>query len=221
MVCQLGEARKLREPCSVVIFGASGDLTARKLVPALYHLFKEGQMPPAFRIIGFARREKTEAGWRQELRADLNRFSRTQPIDERAWTDFSANVHYLQGDLNDPAAYKRLEQQLGGFGDPQLRQNLLYYLATQPSQFGLTIEHLHRAGLVGKANGTAATGWQRIVIEKPFGHDLASAHNLNTELTRYVSEHQILRIDHYLGKETVQNILMFQIGRASCRERVL
>jgi glucose-6-phosphate 1-dehydrogenase len=211
-VCNLGETRKPVEPCTIVIFGASGDLAARKLIPALYHLAKDKQMPPAFRIIGFARREKTDESWRQELRAALDQFSRTKPVDEQVWKDFSAKVFYCTGDLTDAAAYARLEQKLASFGSAPLRKNLLFYLATQPSQFGAVVQQLHDAKLLHRENGEH--GWQRIVVEKPFGHDLASAHALNAELTRFAHESQVCRIDHYLGKETVQNILMFRFSNS-------
>jgi len=211
MVCRLDTTRKVVQPCSLVIFGASGDLTARKLIPALYHLFKERQLPPVFRIMGFARREKTDAAWRAELRDALGQFSRTQPVDNAVWEQFAANITYTQGDLNDPAAYARLRQKLEAFGQPELRRNLLFYLAISPSQFGPAVEQLHHAGLMDR---DAAPGWQRVVMEKPFGHDLASAQALNAELTRFAHEQQIYRIDHYLGKETVQNILMFRFSNA-------
>ena len=211
-VCNLSETRKPVEPCTIVIFGASGDLTARKLIPALYHLAQDKQMPPTFRIIGFARREKTDESWRQELRAALAQFSRTQPVDESVWKSFSGNVFYCVGDLTDAAAYARLDQKLTAFGSAPLRKNLLFYLATQPSQFGAVVQQLHDAKLLHRENGER--GWQRLVVEKPFGHDLASAHALNGELTRFAHESQVCRIDHYLGKETVQNILMFRFSNS-------
>ena len=211
-ICNIGVERKLNEPCSIVIFGASGDLTARKLIPALYHLCKDKLMPPAYRVIGFARREKTDDQWRQELRTALNQFSRTKPVDDKVWNDFAANIFYCVGDVTDAAAYTKLEEKLTSFKSPQLRHNLLFYLATQPSQFGLIIEHLHNAKLLHKENG--GKGWQRLVIEKPFGHDLATAMALNTELTHFAHERQVYRIDHYLGKETVQNILMFRFSNS-------
>ena len=213
-ICRLGEARKTLEPCTVVIFGASGDLTARKLIPALYHLFKENQMPPDFRIVGFARREKTDESWRQELRQALDQFSRTKPVEEQVWQQFSQHISYCRGDLTETPAYHELEKRLSSFGNAALRQNLLLYLATLPSQFGEVIEQLHEGGLLHKVNGTSDQGWQRIVVEKPFGHDLESARQLNRELTRYAGEQQVFRIDHYLGKETVQNILMFRFSNA-------
>jgi glucose-6-phosphate 1-dehydrogenase len=208
---RLTESRKPAEPCSIVIFGASGDLTARKLIPALYHLFKDKQMPPAFRVVGFARRDKTDDSWRQELRAALDQFSRTKPVDDAVWNEFAKNIFYCIGDLTDAAAYKKLEELLGSFKSPPLRKNLLFYLATSPSQFGQVVEQLHDAGLLHRNGGA---GWQRIVVEKPFGHDLASAQQLNAELTKFAHEQQVFRIDHYLGKETVQNILMFRFSNS-------
>ena len=211
LTCRLDSRRKAAEPCSIVIFGASGDLTSRKLIPALYHLFIEKQLPTPVRIIGFARREKTNEAWREELKTALKQFSRTKPIDEAKWTAFSANVEYCQGEFSDPVAYKKLETQLVGYGNPQLRNNLLFYLSTSPSQFAEVVEHIHNAGLLKKQGEEF---WQRIVVEKPFGTDLKSALKLNTELTRFAYEKQIYRIDHYLGKETVQNILMFRFSNA-------
>ncbi len=212
--CRLGEPHKFLEPCSIVIFGASGDLTSRKLIPALYHLCKEKQMPPDFRIVGVARREKTDASWRDELRQDLDQFSRTKPVDDGVWKEFSNHIVYSRGDLTEPGAYDSLEKLLTSFGSEPLRRNLLFYLATMPSQFGVVVEQLHDKGLLLKQNGVNGAGWQRIVVEKPFGHDLDSAHQLNRELTRHATEQQVFRIDHYLGKETVQNILMFRFSNA-------
>jgi glucose-6-phosphate 1-dehydrogenase len=209
--CRLDTGRKAVEPCSIVIFGASGDLTSRKLIPALYHLYKEKQMPASFRVLGVARRAKTDAAWREELREALGRFSRTQPVDDAVWREFAARLSYCQGDLTDPEAYVRLKAQLESADEPALRHNLLFYLATLPSQFAEVVRQLHRAGLLQRDEGE---GWQRIVVEKPFGHDLASAHALNQELARYAHEQQVFRIDHYLGKETVQNILMFRFSNS-------
>ena len=211
MVCRLAESRKAVEPCSIVIFGASGDLTARKLIPALYHLHKDKQMPSDFRVIGFARREKSDDSFRTELRAALDQFSRTKPVDDRVWQDFASKLFYCMGEFSDAAAYTKLEKQLSSFGNPHLRHNLLFYLATSPSQFGEVAEKLNAAGVLHKGN---SKGWQRIVVEKPFGHDLGSAQQLNSELTRFAHEQQVFRIDHYLGKETVQNILMFRFSNS-------
>ena len=212
LTCRLEFGRKTVEPCTIVIFGASGDLTARKLIPAFYHLCREKQLPRPFRIIGFARREKTDAAWWKELRAALEQFSRTKPIDDALWAEFATNVSYCQGDISDPAAYKKLADRLASFNDDKLRRNLLFYLAISPSQFGEVVEHLHQTGLLRKEEGAEPA--QRVVVEKPFGHDLATAHRLNAELTRFAHEKQIFRIDHYLGKETVQNILMFRFSNS-------
>jgi glucose-6-phosphate 1-dehydrogenase len=212
MVCRLEPRRKLVEPCSIVIFGASGDLTARKLVPALYQLFLENRLPKPCRIIGFARRDKSDVTWRDEMQAAVQTYGRTKPVDACRWAEFAANLFYCRGDLTDPSAYKQLAALLSKAPDDRLRHNLLFYLATPPSQFAEVTTQLHDAGLLDKE--ATGPGWQRLVIEKPFGHDLASAQTLNAALTRVAHEHQLFRIDHYLGKETVQNILLFRFSNA-------
>ena len=210
LASRAAETRRTIEPCTVVIFGASGDLTSRKLIPALYHLALEGALPVPYRIIGFARREKTDDLWRTELRTALDQFSRTKPLNEEVWKTFSANLHYCQADISDAAGYEKLKAIIGAFDDERLRKNLLFYLATNPSQFGEIAEHLNQTGLLHKEEGGITT--ERLVVEKPFGHDLASAKALNAELVRFAHERQIFRIDHYLGKETVQNILTFRFS---------
>jgi glucose-6-phosphate 1-dehydrogenase len=215
MECRIDQGRKTVEPCSIVIFGASGDLTARKLIPALYHLFLGTLLPDPFRVIGFARREKTNDQWRSELRTALDQFSRTKPIDEEVWKKFSEHLFYCIGDFSDKTGYDRLKTQLTSFENPQLTNNLLFYLATPPSQFAEVVENLHNAGLLRREGDGF---WQRLVVEKPFGQDFASAVKLNEELTRYAHEKQVFRIDHYLGKETVQNILMFRFSNAVFEE---
>jgi glucose-6-phosphate 1-dehydrogenase len=212
LVCRLDLGRKTVAPCSLIIFGASGDLTARKLIPALYQLHKEKRLPTPYRILGFARREKADDAWRAELRAALDQFARNRPVDEAIWTEFAANIGYCAGDVEDPAAYARLKDRLAASTHPSLRQNLLFYLAVSPSRFASTVERLEAVGLLRR--GDADGGWQRVVVEKPFGHDLASARGLNADLMRHAQERQIFRIDHYLGKETVQNILLFRFSNA-------
>jgi glucose-6-phosphate 1-dehydrogenase len=212
LVCRLDPGRKAVQPCSVVIFGASGDLTARKLIPALYHLFCGKQLPQPFRIIGVARREKTDDAWRDELKVALEKFSRTKKIDPEEWAAFAANVFYCQGDFDQPDVYRKLGEQLNSANHEGLRRNVLFYLSTLPSQFAEITEHLNACGLLRK--GEHDGFWQRVVVEKPFGHDLATARQLNTDLTRFLHEKQIYRIDHYLGKETVQNILMFRFSNS-------
>ena len=213
--CRLDFRRRSVEPCSIIIFGATGDLTARKLIPALFHLYRDKQLPTPFRIIGFARRDKTAEAFRAELFEGLKKFSRTKPVNEDEWRAFAENLHYCQGDISDAAGYQKLEKLLSSFNNESLRHNLLFYLATLPSQFAEAVEHLYKSGLLRKEQKGF---WQRIVVEKPFGHDLASAQNLNAELTRYAHESQIYRIDHYLGKETVQNILMFRFSNSIFEE---
>jgi glucose-6-phosphate 1-dehydrogenase len=209
LICRLDTRRKSLEPCSLVIFGASGDLTARKLIPALYQLFLEKQLPDPFRIIGFARSPKTDDLWRQEMKQALEKFSRTKPIQAEDWQRFATLLVYSQGDYADAKGYKHLAERLAEPGDERLRRNVLFYLATPPSVFGTVVERLHAIALLGKEESR-----QRVVVEKPFGHDLVSARELNEELTRFVHEKQIYRIDHYLGKETVQNILVFRFSNA-------
>lgn len=196
----------------MVIFGASGDLTSRKLIPALYHLALEKLLPQPYKIVGFARREKTDETWRAELREALGKFSRTQPVDEAVWAAFAANIHYCLGDMSDSKAYEKLASMVAGFPDEKLRRNRLFYLATNPSQFAEVTSHLNAVGLLTRSE--AGMTPERVVVEKPFGHDLASAQELNAELTRFAHEKQIFRIDHYLGKETVQNILTFRFSNA-------
>lgn len=205
-------SRRSVEPCTVVIFGASGDLTSRKLIPALYHLSLENLLPQPIRIIGFARRDKNDETFRNELLEALEKYSRTQPVKRDLWQAFASNIHYCQADINETAGYEKLRDLIQSAPDEKLKKNLLFYLATNPSQFGLVTSHLAGVGLLQKAE-TGLTP-ERVVIEKPFGHDLASAHDLNAELTRYAHEKQIFRIDHYLGKETVQNILTFRFSNS-------
>ncbi len=212
LTCRLDFGNKTVEPCTIVIFGASGDLTSRKLIPALYHLFAEKQLPNPVRIIGFARREKSHEAWREELKVALAQFSRTKRVDQAVWDAFAVNLYYCQGEFSEASAYQKLGDMLAGFGNDQLKNNLVFYLSTSPSQFAEIVEHLSKAKLLRRDEPTG--GWQRVVVEKPFGHDLASAQKLNSELTRFAHEKQIYRIDHYLGKETVQNILMFRFSNA-------
>lgn len=212
LTCRLNFKRKQVEPCSIVIFGASGDLTARKLIPALYHLFAEKQLPNPTRIIGFARREKSHEAWRAELKTGVESFSRSKRVEAAVWDAFAANLYYCQGEFSDAKAYEKLGEQLAGFGNEALKNNLVFYLSTSPSQFAEVAEHLSKARLLRRDE--RGPGWQRVVVEKPFGHDLASAQQLNADLTRFAHEKQIYRIDHYLGKETVQNILMFRFSNA-------
>ncbi len=210
--CRLDTGKRAVKPCTIVIFGASGDLTYRKLIPALYHLFIEGQLPVPFRIIGYARREKTDASWREELHVALGKFSRTQPIDEVKWTEFAANIDYCVGDLTESTDFEKLKTMIEAGKSDGLRSNLLFYLSIGPTLFGKVVENLHTCGLLQRLEQGGES--HRVVVEKPFGQDLQSAKALNAELIKFCHEAQIFRIDHYLGKETVQNILTFRFSNS-------
>jgi glucose-6-phosphate 1-dehydrogenase len=209
-----GVSNRFIDPCVVVIFGATGDLTARKLFPALYNLIREGELSPQFACVGFARRQKTHEEFRGEMKQAVSEFSRVKPLDESVWKNFQEQIFYHVSEFHDDEGYKRLKQFLSEldtrFGT---KGNRVFYLSTQPSFFTLICEKLHQFGLIYDAN-QVTDKWSRIIIEKPFGHDLNSAVVLQNELTRFLQEKQIFRIDHYLGKETVQNILVFRFANS-------
>ena len=200
------------EPCALVIFGASGDLTRRKLIPALYQLAVDDQLPPCFRVIAFARTDKDHDAFRKELRDGLAEFARTKPVDDAAWGKLASAIEYRQGGYDDLASFRALHERLRqmnetcGTGD-----NRLFYLATPPNLATTIVAHLREAGLIHEPGGQA---WSRVIIEKPFGRDLVSARALNAFLAETLDETQTYRIDHYLGKETVQNILVFRFANA-------
>lgn len=194
------------EPAIIVIFGASGDLAARKVIPALYNLFIDNYLPNQYTIIGAARSAFSDMDFHRHLYDSISKFSRRGVPTTEQWQDFTANVRYMQADYDDPALYQALLTST----DQAWEQapNFIFYLATPPSLFTPIIRRL------GQLDGLHGDSRYRIVVEKPFGHDLASARQLNRELTEVFAERQIYRIDHYLGKETVQNILAFRFGNA-------
>ena len=197
------------EPCTVVIFGASGDLTKRKLLPALYNLELERLLPHAFAVVGFARRPITDADFRAQMLDGINQFSRNRPADPAVWDSFSQGIFYSPGNFDEPEAYQRLGQLLDKIDKERgAAGNRLFYLATAPEYFPVIVKHLGEANLAASPRG----GWVRLIIEKPFGRDLASAIELNRIVHTAFREEQIYRIDHYLGKETVQNILVFRFA---------
>ncbi|MGC8829947.1 MAG: glucose-6-phosphate dehydrogenase [Verrucomicrobiia bacterium] len=212
LVCRLDTREKKPRPCSLVIFGASGDLTSRKLIPALYHLYVEKLLPEPFLLVGVARREKNSESWRNELKEAVAKFSRSGAPNEEQWNRFASKILYCRGDLGEYSTYFELKQLLEAQPEPQLVENTLFYLATAPGQFAEIVENLSRCGLVKKENQDSV--WQRVIVEKPFGYSLESARALNRELFKYLHENQLYRIDHYLGKETVQNILMFRFANS-------
>ena len=193
-------------PCVMVIFGATGDLTKRKLIPALLNLAQEEVLPKQFAIIGFAGNELTTEVFRKNLGAELPQFAH-DPIDLKMWDWLSQRIYFVKGDFQDPEAYKRLQQQISEVEKlHNTGGNKFFYLAVAPRFFTPIVQQLGKAGLVKEENGK----WARIIIEKPFGHDLESARLLNAELKKVLDEKQIYRIDHYLGKETVQNVMVFR-----------
>lgn len=200
------------DPCIVVVFGATGDLTARKILPALYNLTREGQLPPQFACVGFARRPKTHDQFREEMRQGVASFSRVKPIDPSVWSHFSSQLFYHQSEFHEDEGYEKLKTFLAEL-DTKLgtKGNRIFYLSTQPSFFPLICQKLKHAGLLYDHESEK---WSRVIIEKPFGHDLSSAKALQKELLQFLDEKQIFRIDHYLGKETVQNLLVFRFANA-------
>ena len=206
-------AKVMPEPFTLVIFGASGDLARRKLVPAVYGLWQDGLLPPLFALLGFARHPKTDEAFRQELRQAVEKFSHGRTVDGPARDGFARRLHYRVGDYDDPAAYRALGAYLEKQAAEEHRPaNALFYLATPPQTFPLVVRRLGEAGL--SRAGAKSPPWSRIVIEKPFGSDLASARALNEEVLRVFAERQVFRIDHYLGKETVQNILVLRFANS-------
>jgi glucose-6-phosphate 1-dehydrogenase len=198
-------------PVTLAIFGAAGDLTKRLVVPALYNLVKGGKLPEEFTLIGIDRNDESTEAWRQNLTSMIEAFARAGggALDGQAWSWLTQRMHYLRGDFTQAETYGRLEKLLseqsprrGGTA------NVLFYLAVADRFFGPVIEQLGRAGL----NRQSEKAWRRVIIEKPFGHDFASAEALNAQILKVFSEDQIYRIDHFLGKETVQNIMVLRFA---------
>ncbi len=196
----LAEAQPAPE-CALVIFGAQGDLTRRKLMPALCNLADNGLLPESFAVIGVARGELSNEDFRGLMAEDHE----GRPGESKAWGRFVKNLHYSRGDFEDPATYQRVKEKLTQLGAPK---SVVFYLATPPDYFAVIVEQLGAAGLTTQGDGF----FRRVIIEKPFGRDLASAQQLNRRLRAVLHEDQIYRIDHYLGKETVQNLLVFRFA---------
>jgi glucose-6-phosphate 1-dehydrogenase len=196
------------EPVALVIFGASGDLTRRKLMPALWSLYAARTLPEPFAIIATARTAMDQEAFRRLMRGAIGQFARLKPPSEHVWERFAQGLAYVSGDPTDPRLYAHLRQHLGALERARGgRANRLFYCATPPSLYPEIIRHLGASGLARDASG-----FTRIVVEKPFGRDLATARALNRQLAGVFSEEQIYRIDHYLGKETVQNILVLRFA---------
>jgi glucose-6-phosphate 1-dehydrogenase len=195
-------------PCVLMIFGAAGDLTKRKLIPALYNLKKSNLLPDDFAVIGVARAEMNDEEFRKRLGDELHEFA-TDEIEPEHWKWLAERLYYLWGDFNDGQTFVRLKERLNQVDAERNAQgNYFFYLATAPDYFASIVQQLGKVGLTQEEDNH----WRRIVIEKPFGRDLESARKLNQDLRQIVHERQIYRIDHYLGKETVQNILVFRFS---------
>jgi glucose-6-phosphate 1-dehydrogenase len=192
---------------TIVIFGASGDLTKRKLIPALYSLYRKKRLPKPFAIVGYSRSSLSDEEFRARVQPDELRGPECDEADLGNWQEFEKRLHYNSGSFTEAEAFGEFDERLHGLetGKP----NRLYYLATPPQLFSEIIGNLSKTGMV-KQDGS----WRRVVIEKPFGHDLASAREMNRFLHRSLDEGQIYRIDHYLGKETVQNVMVFRFANA-------
>ena len=195
----------------MVIFGASGDLTRRKLIPALYNLSVEQRLPAGFSLLGYGRSEMGDEEFRRKMRDAVKEFSRPGVESEPAWGSFAQGLYYLAGDYEESKGYLRLKEFLAKIDrERSNRGNKIFYLATPPDLYAPVIQQIAAAGLAGK--GARDAGWTRIVIEKPFGSDLESARALSRELHEVFDEEQVYRIDHYLGKETVQNLMIFRFA---------
>ena len=202
--------RAVPQACTVVIFGATGDLTMRKLIPALYNIAADGELPPAVSVIGFARRPKTDDEFRKEQEESTKKFSR-QPVRDEIWGGFAEALFYHQSEFHDAAGYKSLAERLEKIDKERgTGGNRLFYLAVAPDQFEPILKNLKESGLNKPGEG----GWARVIVEKPFGTDLESARELNAVVRMAFAENQTYRIDHFLGKETAQNILVLRFANA-------
>jgi glucose-6-phosphate 1-dehydrogenase len=198
------------EPCSVILFGASGDLAKRKVIPAMYDLAQHDSLGERYAIIGFARTPMTDESFRATIGEAAKTISEVGPIEPAKWDAFSSNLYYSAGEYGDPNSYAQLAKRLAEIdAEKKLGGNRLFYLSTPPEVYKDIVEQLGRAGLAKPSNPNS---WVRIIIEKPFGRDLASARELNKIVLNVFEEKQVYRIDHYLGKDTVQNLLVLRFG---------
>lgn len=206
------EQERVPEPSCLVIFGASGDLTQRKLLPALYSLAHDGLLPSGQTIIGFARAPLSDERFREAMKEACNEHARTRPVDEAVWENFEKGLFYVQGEFGDTAAYDRLKERLAEFDASRgTGGRRIYYLAVPPDFFATIAETLGAKGMVNDPE-VEGKPYTRVIVEKPFGHDLDSARELNRVAVHTFRERQVFRIDHYLGKETVQNLLVLRFA---------
>ena len=201
---------RLPDPCMMVIFGASGDLTRRKLIPALLDIHRQGLLPSTFTVLGVARTSMAHDGFREYLRQAISDAGELGEGEQKLWNDFASGLHYVSLDPSIPSEYDRLREMMSSLRDERhLPENTLFYLATPPNLYAPIVQSL---GRVGMNSNVSSEAWVRIIIEKPFGVDLDSARMLNKTVHDVFNEHQVYRIDHYLGKETVQNLLVFRFA---------
>lgn len=201
---------KSADPCTAVIFGASGDLTSRKLIPSLFRLYQQNLLPRGFVIFGTARTDRSDDEFRSEMRGAVEKYSSSE-ADEKVWEGFARQLHYQTADTGEPEAFRRIEERLDEIEkDRETGGNRLFYLSTPPSIYEGIVKGLQDSGLAAR-NSPA---WRRIIVEKPFGRDLETARSLNEKLRAVFREEDIYRIDHYLGKETVQNIMVLRFANS-------
>jgi glucose-6-phosphate 1-dehydrogenase len=200
-------------PCVVVMFGVTGDLASKKLLPAIYDLANRGLLPPGFSLVGFARRDWVDEDFVQLTHDAVKAHART-PFREEVWRQVSEGVRFVSGEFADDAAFDQLAQTVARLdADRGTGGNYAFYLSIPPNAFSVVVQQLKRSGLAhAEPDGGGRQPWRRVVIEKPFGHDLASAQELNTILANVFPAHSVFRIDHYLGKETVQNLLALRFA---------
>ena len=201
---------KIPDPCIMVIFGASGDLTKRKLIPAIFDLARQGLLPAGFTIVGVARTSMDDEGFRSYLQKAMKEFGQLSDPESALWESFAKGISYISMDPSSSAEYPSLKQRLRSIAEERdSNGNFLFYLSTPPNLYAPIVQHLGACGMGIPSN---ADNWTRIIIEKPFGVDVSSARKLNADVLKVFSEDQVYRIDHYLGKETVQNLLVFRFA---------
>jgi glucose-6-phosphate 1-dehydrogenase len=207
------DGHRTAPPCTVVALGVRGDLSRRKLLPALYHLALDGLLPPSVTIVGLARQELDDAAFRESVRRELADAGGVEPD---SWRRFSERLFYLQGDLQDPASYSRLAARLDALAKdaPAPPEGRLFYFALPPALYETVADHLAQSGAAARVRERPDRPWVRLVIEKPFGRSQATARELSRRLRQHFSEHQVFRIDHYLGKDTVQSILVLRFANS-------
>ncbi len=205
---------KRGEACTLVIFGAGGDLAQRKLVPALAHLHCDGLLHERFAVIGVAREAIDADTFRDRMHRAVRESEDAGDVPESVWRDLAPRIDYVRGDLHDPALYATLAQRLGNIEEDAGDRGRLFYLAIPPSVYEIAVRQLSNSGVAPRTADREERPWRRIIIEKPFGHSRETARRLNRVVGRAFAEHQVYRIDHYLGKETVQNLLVFRFANS-------